>query len=196
MKQLIVGFVRDERGTVIVETVIVAPLLFWTVIALFSYWDVYRSVNVIQKAAYTVSDIISRRNEVEPLKGADFIGYKKLMNYLIDQDQDAFVRVTSLTWDAEDAQYEVLWSCSPNMELPAVTDAELNSPAYTDRIPVMPDNDTVVLVEAGVEYVPVFDVGVPYYGTAIEEGLESMIIEQFVITKPRLAPQIYMDSCV
>jgi hypothetical protein len=100
-RQIFGNFVRCERGTVMVETVIVAPLLFWTVMAMFSYWDIYRSVNVIQKATYTVSDVISRQRQNDGITSAEFLGFRKLMNYLIDQDQQVEMRVTSLSFEED-----------------------------------------------------------------------------------------------
>jgi hypothetical protein len=188
-------FARDERGTVIVETVIVAPLLFWTVMAMFSYWDVYRSVNVIQKAAYTVSDVISRQRENDGVTATDLNGFRTLLNYLIDQDQQAVMRVTSLTYDDATDQYEVLWSCSPGGGMAVLTTAVVNTGSFTTRLPIIADSDTRILAETQVDYVPVFDVGVPYYGAAIGQGVDRMTIGQFVVTRPRLAPRIDLASC-
>jgi hypothetical protein len=193
--RLLKSFLQNDRGTVMVETVIVAPLLFWTVMAMFSYWDIYRSVNVIQKATYTVSDVISRQRQNDGITSAEFLGFKKLMNYLIDQDQQVEMRVTSLTFEQDTNSYIVQWSCSPGGDMLALTDADVNGAPMKDRIPLIADADTRILVETKVEYEPVFDVGVPYYGNAIEYGMDTMTIGQFIVTRPRLAPKIDMASC-
>jgi hypothetical protein len=189
-------FARDERGTVIVETVIVMPVLFWTVLAMFSYWDVYRSVNVIQKAAYTVSDVISRQGKDLPLTSDDMIGYEKLMNYLIDQDQMVEMRVTRLTYLDDTETYEVKWSCSPGGDMPELSNADVNTPDMKKKLPIIGDNDIRILVEANVKYTPIFNVGLPYFGATIQTGNDTLLIGQFIVTRPRLATQIDLDDCV
>ena len=37
--QMLRDFGRDEKGTIMAETVIVLPLLLWAYLALFVYWD-------------------------------------------------------------------------------------------------------------------------------------------------------------
>ncbi len=75
------------------EAVIVLPLFLWAYIALFVYWDAFRSMNTVQKAAYTISDMISREKTGKTTAYVN--GMSKVLEYLIDEDQDARLRVTS-----------------------------------------------------------------------------------------------------
>ncbi len=188
-------FCRDERGTMIVEFVLVAPVLLWTITAMFSYWDVYRSLNTLQKAAYTVSDVISRTNEDIGLNAQDFVGYKKLLNYLIQQKEDAIMRVTNVMWDGANAQYVSVWSCSANGDMPQLSTTDLNSPNFSNYLPIMPDGDTVILLEAAVNYDPFFYVRIPYYGSPDVDELGRLVMRQFIVTRPRLAPTVLLESC-
>jgi len=42
---------QDESGTLMAEAVLVLPFMLWSYLALFVYWDSYRAVNTVQKAA-------------------------------------------------------------------------------------------------------------------------------------------------
>ncbi|MFZ1482823.1 MAG: pilus assembly protein, partial [Paracoccaceae bacterium] len=58
-------FRDQEDGLVMTEFLIMLPLLVWTFMALFIYWDAFRTINQAQKAAYSVSDVISRQSEID-----------------------------------------------------------------------------------------------------------------------------------
>ena len=58
-------FARREDGTIALEAMVMTPILFWTFLALFSIFDTFRTYSANQKAAFTVSDAISR--ETVPL---------------------------------------------------------------------------------------------------------------------------------
>ena len=55
--------------------------------------------------------------------------------------------------------------------------------AMTYKIPEMSDGDYVVIVEAEVDYVPAFNVGVG-----------DMTIRQFIVTRPRFVPRICLTT--
>ena len=57
-------FARREDGVIALEAMIMMPLLFWTFLALFSIFDTFRIYAANQKAAFTVSDAISRETIV------------------------------------------------------------------------------------------------------------------------------------
>ena len=76
---------QDESGTLMAEAVLVLPFMLWSYLALFVYWDSYRAVNTVQKAAYTISDMISR--EMLPVNQTYVNGMRTMMEYLIDHGQ-------------------------------------------------------------------------------------------------------------
>jgi Flp pilus assembly protein TadG len=59
------SFLRDEDGLILVEGLIMLPLIIWAMVAMFIYWDVFRTINVTQKASYGIADLLSRqRNDI------------------------------------------------------------------------------------------------------------------------------------
>lgn len=170
---------QDESGTLMAEAVLVLPFMLWSYLALFVYWDSYRAVNTVQKAAYTVSDMISR--EMVSVTEAYIVGMDAMMEYLIDQDQDARTRVSEITWSQINNRYEVFWSRSPHNAMPQLTTESLGTIA--DRLPVLADGDHVVLVEVAVDYKPSFNV-----------GLGNQTIEQFIVTRPRFVPRVCLTT--
>lgn len=178
MTRLFRRFSRGEDGSVTAEAVIVLPLLIWAYLALFVYWDLFRSLNTVQKAAYNISDLISRQSEVNT-KFLD--GMLSIMNYLIDSDQQAKMRLTSVQWVEKDKKYVVLWSHSPGSGMTSLTNTTVQ--AYKTRIPTMADGNSVILVETEVSYKPAFDA-----------GIAPRTFSELVVTRPRYYIRICMNT--
>jgi Flp pilus assembly protein TadG len=71
MKNLITRlrqFGRDETGNVAIESVIFMPLILSIMAATFSFHDAFRHKSLNIKAAYTISDAISR--QTDPINNA------------------------------------------------------------------------------------------------------------------------------
>lgn len=182
MRSLFRRFGRDESGTLMAEAVIVLPVMLWAYLALFVYWDAYRSLNSMQKASYTLSDMISR--EMLPVNQTYVNGMRSVMEYLIDDDQDVAVRVSSVTWSGVNNRFQIHWSATTSTTMPALTTTTLQTlindgGATNVRMPDMADGDYVVLIETTVGYHPAFNV-----------GLEDSVQEQFIVTRPRFVPCI------
>lgn len=173
-------FLHSERGTVMAEAVLVLPFMLWGYLGLFVYWDAFRSTNRIQKAAYTISDMISR--EMVTINDAYITGMDSVMERLIDGNQDVALRVTSVTYSDTAKQFQVHWSRSTaTSTLPLLTTSTLQ--AFKSRIPAMSDGDYVVIVETVVAYKPAFNV-----------GISASDIKQFIVTRPRFVPKICLSG--
>ncbi|WP_050526807.1 TadE/TadG family type IV pilus assembly protein [Pseudorhodobacter aquimaris] len=172
-------FKQDEKGSVIVEAVMVVPMLAWAYAGLFSYWDAYRSINTVQKAAYTISDLISRSQG--SVDDAYIAGIRDTMNYMLGSEEAGQIRVTSYRWSDVDGAYSVIFSRSPNEAMPQLTDADLA--ALTARLPVLADGDAAVLVEAHVPYT-----------APIAFGVAPEVIDQFIVTRPRFLPKLCHEA--
>ncbi|MCB6178911.1 hypothetical protein LHP98_12315 [Rhodobacter sp. Har01] len=169
-------FSREEDGLVMTEFLIMLPLLVWTFMALFIYWDAFRTINQSQKAAYAVSDLVSRQSEVDrPFIG----GMEKVMEYLTN-GKSVRMRITSIQWDAIAEEYHVIFSESPGGEMPKLTASDVADMA-DDKIPIMASGDTVVIVETEVAYTPAFDVGITAH-----------TFDNFIVTRPRY----YVKVCL
>lgn len=172
-------FLGEERGTVVAEGVVALPVLLWAYVGLFVYWDAFRSLNTLQKAAYTVSDMLSRENV--GVTSDYVVGMDKVLEYLVDADADVRLRVTSVTWSDTNSQFEVHWSRSPYAQLPELTTETLQG--YAAQIPTMTAGDYVIIVEVEMDYRPAFDV-----------GMGDKVFRQFIVTRPRFIPCVPMDS--
>ena len=173
-------YISSENGTVMAEAVLVLPFMLWAYLGLFVYWDAFRSINRIQKASYTISDMISR--EMVTINDAYINGMDSVMERLIDANQDVSIRVTSVTWSQTKQEFQVHWSrTTGGSSLPALTTATLQD--YKSKIPAMSDGDYVVIVETVVPYVPAFNV-----------GISADSVRQFIVTRPRFVPKICMSG--
>lgn len=168
-------FMRDEKGTVLIETLVVLPLFLWAFAALFAYWDAYRNINTVQKASYTVADLISR-NQV-PVDDAYIGGMLSTLNYVMKTENTGKMRVTSFKWNDPDKRYEVIFSRSPNQAMPQLTNNDLAN--LKSRLPIMANADSAVLVEVDVPYTP-----------PVNYGLAPGSLTQFIVTRPRLIPKL------
>jgi Flp pilus assembly protein TadG len=175
-------FIGDERGTIIAEGVISLPILLWGYVGLFVYWDAFRSLNTLQKAAYTISDMISRENPTAAGLTSDYVvGMDKVLDYLINTDANVKLRVSSVTWSDTDQKFEIHWSRSPYSQMPELTTDTLQ--AFAGQIPTMTAGDYVIIVEVTMDYTPAFNV-----------GIGNQTFSQFIVTRPRFIPCIPMDT--
>jgi Flp pilus assembly protein TadG len=172
-------FGREDRGAILAEAVLVLPFMFWAFLGLFVYWDAFRAMNKVQKASYTISDMISR--EMVTINDAYITGMDTLMERLIDTDQDVTIRVTSVTWNEDNNRFEVHWSRSTGSLMPRLTTTTLQN--YASLIPDMSDGDYVVIVESSVRYTPAFNI-----------GMGEQELSQFIVTRPRFVPKVCLSG--
>ena len=174
-------FLREDRGSVVAEAVIVLPVFLWAYLALFAYWDAFRSLNTVQKASYTVSDMVSR--EMLGISTSYVDGLDRMMEYLVDDGQNVSMRLTSVTWSATNNRFEVHWSRSPgNAMIPLTTTTLL---PLASKIPTMAAGDYVVILEVLVPYAPTFSI-----------GMNDMNFEEFIVTRPRFLPCLPLDNII
>lgn len=152
------------------------PLLIWGFLALFVYWDVFRTINTTQKAAYSLADLLSRQVVVTP----NFIdGLQNVLSFLTPGTPESRIRITSMQYDAGTDKYVLLFSRSPGGKVDEHTDSTIQT--LKPMVPTMDDLDSVVIVETWVDYVPDFDIGV----LNLTPGLSDRTFTQFIVTRPR-----------
>lgn len=177
-------FGRDEWGTMTMEAVIMLPILIWWYLGGLVFFDAYQARSINLKAAYTVSDLISRSVSGE-VATSDLEGLADLFGYLTaDKGENAEIRVT-LVRCAEDCDeatrtLELDWSWASGSQ-GRLSSGDLSG--YQGDIPVMPAGDRVILVETFLDYEPVFNV-----------GLSASAHEHIVVTRPRFVPQICLTG--
>lgn len=172
------AFAEDTRGTVAIEAVLALPVLFWTFLASFVYFDAYRQTSINVKAAYMVGDVLSREtNAVDD----DYLdGMKSLFDFLTNANTNTKLRVTVVRWDDDQEAYRRDWSQTRG-SVAALTNNDLAQ--MEDRMPTLADNERVILVETWSSYTPPFKV-----------GLASRESYNFVFTSPRFAPLLAWES--
>ena len=182
LRQSFRAFSRDDRGTLLVEFLFLLPMMIWGFIALVVYWDVFRTINVSQKAAYSIADLMSRQVIV---KQAFLDGMDDILIFLTPGASGSRLRITSLRFDAgatsatTDDQYVLVFSHSSSSAIPKYTQATIQ-PLKT-MIPILDNTESVVIVETWVDYAPDFDIGV----LNMAPGLGGQTFTQFIVTKPR-----------
>ncbi len=174
-------YLGEERGSIAIETVLVIPALFWAYLALFATFDAYRQYSITQKAAFTVGDMVSR--ETAGIDAAYLTGMRDLVKYITNtkEDADVSVRISTLWYDADNDVYKRDWSKTRGNLTEPLTNGEVAD--WHDRLPILPDNERITVVETFVRYDPPFDT-----------GLSERTIRNFVFTKPRYAPQVYYNE--
>jgi hypothetical protein len=177
LSKLLRRFARDEHGTIMIDTILVLPMFVWAYAGLFVYWDNYRSINTVQKASYTVSDLISRSQDSDGINDAYIAGMRTAFNSMIGTDGSGDIRVTSYTWSDVRNRYEVIFSNSPNNAMSELTNGDLAG--LTNYLPIMSDGDSAILVETKVPYVP-----------PLAYGLDPTDLRQFIVTRPRFLPKL------
>ncbi|MBJ6370561.1 pilus assembly protein [Sedimentitalea sp. CAU 1593] len=167
-------FGRATDGNVNVEFVLAMPFVFWAFMASFVYFDGYRQSSVNLKAAYTISDLLSR--ETGSIDDTYIDSMHNMLDLLVREGSETTLRITVVRWSDADSRYYVDWSA--NRGFPTdLTDANVSDLAT--RLPNMPDMERVILVETNNTFEPLLNI-----------GMDPIQLENFVFTRPRFAPQL------
>lgn len=173
------AFLRCTEGNVSIEFVFYAPLLLGLFAAIYTFFDAFRRDSVNLKAAYTISDLISR--ETTAINDAYLDSMYEMTKLLIRQDSQLGLRVSVVRWDDGDDKYYVDWSEVRGTTSTTWTDATINT--VSAKLPDMPDQERVILVETFNEMEPAFNVGLP-----------TLDLNNFIFTRPRFAPLVAFEG--
>ena len=201
MKAALGRFARDERATMSVEIVLMLPLLMLWLAASFVFFDVFRVNMVNEKAAYTIADMISRQTTVDD----NFVeGTNNVFDFLINRRGTTWLRVTSVKFNAADPvegtpeNNEVQWSLATRGRQSFGTDA-FGDLELDKRIPMMSDQETVIVTETFTGYRPPFN---PFRISPFDLDDEStpavfsdtFNFNTFLVTRPRFVREIALDA--
>jgi len=167
-------FRDDTRGTVAVESIIMLPLLFWSVMAMYGFSDAFRQSSLNIKASYTVGDLLSR--ETNYITDDYLTTTRELFDLMTNSRSRSKVRVSVVRWNEDKKIYQRDWSKTKGGVTP-LTQTDVKNLAA--KLPKMPNNDRVILVETWARYYPPFNI-----------GIEEQELYNFVFTRPRFAPQL------
>lgn len=179
-------FLRDEDGLILAETVVMLPLLVWALVAMFIYWDVFRTINVTQKAAYSVADLLSRQKAEIPLAYAN--GLQNVVDFLTPGGHPVSMRITSFecisptsqVCDANSGNYRLLFSYSPGNKVAPLTETAIQNWKAV-RVPVMNNGESLFVVESSVQFRTQMKTVLAGFLVGVEDGTYG----QFVVTRPR-----------
>ena len=190
LKHRFATFLRNEDGLILVEGLIMLPLLIWALVAMFVYWDVFRTINVTQKTAYSVADLLSRQRDTIPLAFAN--GLQNVVNFLTPGGHPVKIRITSLECNsptgtqaqqicnASTGTYKLLFSFSPGNKVGVLTQANIQGWKGT-RIPTLVHGESVFVVVTEVE----FKAQLPMVLAGFLIGVEDSKFGEFIVTRPR-----------
>lgn len=178
IRSFLTNFWNDTRGSVTVEFVLAMPFVFWAFMASYVYFDGYHQSAANLKAAYTISDLISR--ETSEINDAYIDSMYSLLGMMTYSSSDLSMRISIVRWDEDDNRYYVNWSKIRGNQS-ELTDGTVGDLA--GKLPQMPDNEIVILVETKNTFEPLFRI-----------GLEDTKLENFVFTRPRFVDQIKWES--
>ncbi|MDX5402765.1 MAG: hypothetical protein LPK02_11215 [Rhodobacterales bacterium] len=178
VKSRLKRFAGDTRGYLTVEAVIMFPILFWAMLSMLVFFDAYRQNSLNVKAAFTISDMLSR--EVDPINAAYLDGAVNLFEELSRSDLDPRMRVTVVRYSDAHKRFFRDWSHQRG-GVPVLTNADVL--AMQNRLPNVPDNERLIIVETWSDYNPPFNV-----------GIKRQYLYNFVFTRPRFAPQVKFET--
>lgn len=188
LTRLIRRFGKDDTGTMTVEAVLILPILVWWWVAGLVFFDAYQARNVNQKAAFTVSDMISREMGDEPVNSTYITGLSDVFAYLTaGHGTNSALRVTEIYCEENcdlnnpARVIKVDWSDASDSR-PALDDTTIQD--FADQIPIMTRLDRAIMVETFMDYTSAFNV-----------GLEDRNYQNLVVTRLRFAPQLCWESC-
>jgi hypothetical protein len=178
LKHRFATFLRDEDGLILAESLIMLPLLIWALVAMFIYWDVFRTINVTQKAAYGVADLLSRQRDTISLNFAN--GLQNVMNFLTPGGHPVRIRVTSIEYVAATGNYKLLFSFSPGGKVPPLTETEVQAWKGT-KVPTLNNGESVFVLETEVAFKAQLQTVLAGFLVGVEDGTYG----QFIVTRPR-----------
>ena len=186
-KHRLITFLRDEDGLILVEGLIMLPLLIWALVAMFTYWDVFRTINVTQKAAYSVADLLSRQRDTISTNFAN--GLQNVIEFLTPGGHPVKMRITSLecnaptgakVCNATSGNYKLLFSMSPGNKVTGLTSAQIQ-PWKGTKIPMLNNLESVFVVESTVD----FKAQLPMVLAGFLIGVDDQTFGEFIVTRPR-----------
>lgn len=173
-------FARDTRGSIVVDSLGGIMLLSLGASAFFSFWEAYQVQNRVQKATYTISDLISRQRGTT-LSRTFLDGMEQTAEFLMHDDQNAVMRITQVRRTSgvatDTTGLAIDWSYSPCNAKTALTTATISQ--IRTKLPLIDLGAALIVVEVDVEYDPGMS----------EVGFGKMTYRGFLSSLPRFEQQ-------
>ncbi|WP_170409103.1 TadE/TadG family type IV pilus assembly protein [Ruegeria atlantica] len=183
IRHLLGTFAGKENGNLSLESALIFPMLVWSVTLTYTYFDAFRENTANLKAAYTISDLISREGEGDdPLTDTYAQSMYLMYNRMVTANSPLKMRLSVIQYFAADdnagteERYLVEWSTACGYESNWTND---NLEPLIEKLPPLADTDSLIIVETSKPYVPILDTN----------WLDrDHTFENFVFTRPRFVP--------
>lgn len=181
-------FRNKEDGVISIELLFAVPLLLWTLMSTFVYFDAFKSRTISTRAALTVADMISR--EEQALSPEYIDGTRNLLRALSDSDANPDLRVTVFSYRQAQDDLQTRWSRNRGYSR-ALSENELKQLWDSDRIPPMADGDVAILLETSTTYTAIANTTI--LGPLSTGNLDEIEFTTFTVIKPRYSPFVCFD---
>ncbi|WP_170604396.1 TadE/TadG family type IV pilus assembly protein [Ruegeria arenilitoris] len=172
---LLKRFRTREDGVIAVEALLITPILFWTIMAGYTFFEAYRQSAANIKAAHTIGDLISR--ETREIDNVYIDSMQEMFGLMVVNHADLKFRISVVLYDEASDSHTVNWSAIRGGYVEKLTDDNIVN--YRDALPPMSDQNTLILVETSNTFIPPFRV-----------GLDNVELNNFIFTRPRFANNI------
>lgn len=162
---------KDERGASIVEFALLVPVLLVLLIGTVTLFDLFRNLQSVEKATFTVGDMMSRQTEMNQ---ATLDRMLSLMRHMVPTASDGGLRVSSIA--KEEGMMVVQWSASVGDAVPITT-------LPSSVVPDVAEGDSVLLTESFV----------PHRAFSGAFGFGAVTFEARSAHRPRFLAQIVFD---
>ncbi len=133
-------FDRDERGTSAVEFALLVPVLLLLLVGTVTLFDLFRTHQNVEKATFTLSDMLSREQTINQAKLNDMLA---LLRNMVPSSGTGGLRVSSIV--KSQGAFSVRWSRSVGSNVPT-------TPLPGSVLPDIAEGDSVLLTESFVPY--------------------------------------------
>jgi len=185
IKNRLRNFSGNEDGLASADMILMLPLYLFCILGTFTFWDAYDVANRSQKATYSVSDLVTRKQD--NVTEAYVNGMFGTMQYMMGPSLPTRTRITSVFYNGAQNQYQVIWSRSSYPGIPQLTTATL--PSIASHLPILADGDSLIVVETSVEFKPI----VGFVMRALNQ-LPEGTMTHVIATRPRFLPKVCMQG--
>jgi len=169
MKTLHQCFIRNQQGASLVEFALLVPILLFLLMGTVTLFDLFRSWQNVEKATFTVGDIMSR--ETGALTQSKLEGMLTLTRNVVTSGAQGGLRVSSI--GKKNGVITVHWTHSVGSHVPASTPSVSLAPALAE-------GDSVLLTESFV----------PHAGFANLFGFDTLVFSARAAHRPRFVSAV------
>jgi Flp pilus assembly protein TadG len=150
------AWLRNERGASIVEFALLAPVLLLLLLGTVTLFDLFRTLQSVEKATFTVGDMMSR--ETGAMTSAKLDSMLTLTRQMVATASDGGLRVSSII--KQGGTMTVQWTRTVGANVP-------NTALNMAVLPDVAEGDSVLLTESFVPhraFVRLFGIGDIVFG--------------------------------